>query len=186
MADTRRRALDAAVTLVGTGGMRALTHARVDAEAGLPAGSASNWFRTRAALVAGLVDWIAEAELADLTDSTRSAEAGAAPLDIEGFVSALTAMIERQTEQNALRTRARLTLFLDASPEVQGPLHAQRRTFARWMRDRAEALGMPDPDAAARTLLACGNGLVMHRLTVDPGAPVRPVVERAVRGCVRS
>jgi AcrR family transcriptional regulator len=172
--------------------MRALTHARVDAEAGLPAGSASNWFRTRAALVAGLVDWIAEAELADLTESTRPAdsadpaEAGAAHLDVEGFVSALTAMIERQTERNALRTRARLTLFLDASPEVQGPLHAQRRTFARWMRERAEELGMPDPDAAARTLLACGNGLVMHRLTVDPDAPVRPVVERAVRGCLRA
>lgn len=184
MADTRRRALDAAVTLVGTGGMRALTHARVDAEAGLPAGSTSNWFRTRAALVAGLVDWIAEAELADLS-GTVSAPGGQAPLDADGFVSALTAMIERQTEQHPLRTRARLTLFLDAAPEVQTPLHAQRRVFARWMRERAEELGMPDPDAAARTLLACGNGLVMHRLTVDPGAPVRPVVERAVRGCLR-
>lgn len=181
MADTRRRALDAAVALVGTGGMRALTHARVDAEAGLPAGSASNWFRTRATLIAGVVDWIAEAELADLAELAAPRHAS---LDLEDFVAALTAMIERQTEQHALRTRARLTLFLDASPEVQTPLHAQRRTFARWMRERAEELGMPDPDAAARTLLACGNGLVMHRLTVDPGAPVRPVVARAVRGCL--
>ena len=47
--------MNAAVELVGGQGIRALTHARVDAQAGLPLGSTSNHFRTRAALVAGLV-----------------------------------------------------------------------------------------------------------------------------------
>ena len=67
MAATRDRALEAAVRLVGEQGIRALTHARVDEEAGLPKGSTSNWFRTRDALVAGVLVWIAEQERAELT-----------------------------------------------------------------------------------------------------------------------
>lgn len=180
MAATRERALDAAVALVGEGGMRALTHARVDAAAGLAAGSTSNWFRTRAALVAGLIDWIAEQERSDLA-ATLGPDA---PLDADGLIDAITRAVELQTGPQALRTRARLTLFLDASPLAQTPLHAQRATFEEGLRAVAHRLGMPDADAAARTLLACGNGLIMHRLTVAPGAPVRPVVERAVRGCL--
>ena len=67
MSSTRERALGAAVRLVGEQGVRALTHARIDAEAGLPKASTSNWFRTRDALVAGVVVSIAEQERADLT-----------------------------------------------------------------------------------------------------------------------
>ena len=67
MAITRERALEAAVQLVGEQGIRALTHARVDERAGLPKGSTSNWFRTRDALVAGVIAWIAESERADFS-----------------------------------------------------------------------------------------------------------------------
>ncbi|HEX5919668.1 MAG TPA: TetR family transcriptional regulator, partial [Nocardioides sp.] len=46
MPDRRTVLLDAALELVGTQGMRGLTHRAVDAAAGLPAGSTSNYFRT--------------------------------------------------------------------------------------------------------------------------------------------
>ena len=42
------------------------THSRVDAHAGLPRGSTSNYFRTRDALLAGVAAWIAEGETRDL------------------------------------------------------------------------------------------------------------------------
>ena len=64
-AATRERALQAAVELLGAEGVRALSHARVDERAGLPPGTTSNWFRTRRALLGGVVDWIAERERAD-------------------------------------------------------------------------------------------------------------------------
>ena len=32
--------------------------------------------------------------------------------------------------------------------------------------------------------MAAADGLVMHRVTVDPDADVRPVIERAVRACM--
>ena len=40
----------------GTAGLRALTHNRVDERAALPRGSTSNYFRTREALILGIVE----------------------------------------------------------------------------------------------------------------------------------
>jgi DNA-binding transcriptional regulator YbjK len=177
MASTRDRALAAAVQLVGEQGVRALTHVRVDEFAQLPKGSTSNWFRTRAALIAGVVAWIAEHERADF-------DAAPVPQNATRFISAFTRMIEVQTSEHALRTRARLALFLDGATEAREPLLAQRELFAEWMHQVASALGMASPELAARTLMACADGLILHRLTVDPDASVRPVVERAVKGCL--
>ena len=47
---SKTRALDAAIDLLGTQGLRALAHTRVDERASLPKGSTSNYFRTRQAL----------------------------------------------------------------------------------------------------------------------------------------
>ena len=47
--------LDAAIRVLGSGGPRQLTHRAVDAEAGVPVGSTSNYFRTREALVDAVV-----------------------------------------------------------------------------------------------------------------------------------
>ncbi|HEY5155559.1 MAG TPA: TetR family transcriptional regulator, partial [Acidimicrobiales bacterium] len=56
MTDRRTVLLDAALELVGTEGMRGLTHRAVDAAAAVPAGSTSNYFRTRDALILGIVE----------------------------------------------------------------------------------------------------------------------------------
>lgn len=181
MATTRERSLEAAVDLVGTQGIRALTHARVDAEAGLPRGSTSNHFRTRAALVAGVVQWIAEQETRDL------GEVLAQPFDdVDGFVDVFSAGIELLTGPHAVRTRARYALFLEAAsdPELFAPLRAQREGIAAWSRSLLVALGARHPDTALHAFMAFGDGIVLHRLSVDPDAPVRESVEVAVRGCL--
>ncbi len=51
MGTRRDDLLDAAICVLGESGIRGLTHRAVDAAAGLPAGSASNLFRTRDALL---------------------------------------------------------------------------------------------------------------------------------------
>ncbi|MGW4928733.1 TetR/AcrR family transcriptional regulator [Agromyces sp. NPDC004153] len=178
MAATRDRALDAAVELLGSDGMRALTHARVDARAGLPPGTTSNWFRTRRALLIGVVDWMAELERADF-------DAGETPMPPgpEALIENMCAAIDLQTGPYAARTRARYALFLELAPdpELGEPLRRQRGEFERWTEQLVTAAGIPDPVPAARALMALGDGLMLHRLTVDPALDVRPVVERAVR-----
>lgn len=181
MANTRERALDAAVELVGTQGIRALTHTRVDVQAGLPRGSTSNHFRTRSALLSGVCAWIAEQETHDI------AAALAQPFeDLDGFIDIFTAAIELLTGRYAVRTRARYALFLEAAtdPDLFAPLHAQREGMAVWSRNLLTTLGAKHPDAATRAFMAFGDGIILHRLSVDPDAPVRESVVVAVHGCL--
>lgn len=183
MAGTRERALQAAVALLGTDGVRALSHARVDERAGLPPGSTSNWFRTRRALLAGVVDRMAESERADV-DPTGTPHV-TSPADL---VAGLCAMTELQTTRYAARTRARYALFLELSgdPELAGPLLRQRREFERWTEAVVTAAGIPDPGPATRALMALAEGLMLHRLTVDATLDMRPPIERAVAALAAS
>ena len=138
MATIRERVLAAAIDLVGARGVRSLTHVRVDAAAGLPKGSTSNHFRTRAALIAGVIDAIATAERDELA----------------------------------------------AEPELRAPLEAQRHEYEVFTRGLLASLGADDPDAAVRTLMAALDGLILHRVTVDPDAPVHPTIDRVLRACL--
>ena len=182
-ATTRERALEAAVDLLGAQGVRALTHARVDERAGLPPGSTSNWFRTRKALLAGVVDWVAEQERTDFAPAAMSPIEG-----LEGLIEGLCAMTELQSGPYAVRTRARYALFLELSgdPDLGEPLLRQRREFERWTEQIVITVGITDPAPAARALMALADGLLLHRLTVDPGLDLRPAIERAVRALATS
>lgn len=169
---TRIRALDAAIDVVGRDGVRALTHARVDAAAGLPRGSTSNHFRTRAALVAGVIAHIAERERADSGIPTIRTP--------DDLAATLTGMVEVQSTAFATRTRARYALFLEADADAADPLHRGRAGFEKWVRDMLFALGGTDAAERAPFLMATCEGLLLHRLTVDPDAPVGTSVVLAV------
>jgi DNA-binding transcriptional regulator YbjK len=182
-AATRERALEAAVELLGAEGVRALSHARVDDRAGLPAGSTSNWFRTRRALLGGIVDWIAERERADFDPDAMSEVTG-----LDGLVEGLCALVELLAGPFAARTRARYALFLELAddPELGEPMRRQRREFERWTEQIVMAVDIPDPVPATRALMALGDGLLLHRLTVDPELDMRPAIERTVRALAKS
>lgn len=179
--NTKERALRAAVEEVGDYGIRALTHARVDARAGLAKGSTSNWFRTRAALLAGLIDHIADAERSDtppLPTQDMATE--------EDLIELICSLIETESGPRAARTRVRLALSLEAvhDPDLLAPLLRQRAVMIQWAAALLSHFGADDSEEAARTLLACANGLLFHRLTVDPAGEIRPVVARCVHGCL--
>ena len=177
-AATRDRALEAAVELLGVEGVRALSHARVDDRAGLPPGSTSNWFRTRRALLGGIVEWIAERDVADFDPSSLPVVTG-----VEDLVAGLSAMTELQSGPYAARTRARYALFLELAddPRLGEPLRRHRRGIAEWLERIVTEVGIPDPGPATKALMALGDGLLLHRLTVEPDLELRPVIERAVR-----
>ena len=177
-AATRERALAAAVDLLGEQGVRAMTHARVDVQAGLPPGSTSNWFRTRRALLGGVVDWIADREADDLDPVAMSAIRGPAAL-----IDGMCAMGELRTGAHAARTRARYALFIELAgdPELGERLQQQHRQFQGWTEQLVTAAGIADPVPTTRALMALLDGLLLHRLTLDPTLDLRPAIERAVR-----
>ena len=81
--------------------------ARIDQRAGLPNGSTSNYFRTLAALLAGVVEAIAEREM-------PSVHADVVPGSAAELVDSLCGGIEYLTGPRRTLTTARLVLFVEA------------------------------------------------------------------------
>ena len=67
--NTRRRSAlaDAAIEVLGTAGIHKLSHRAVDERAGLPAGTAANYFPRRDDLLAAAAERVAELHVAEMT-----------------------------------------------------------------------------------------------------------------------
>ena len=91
-----------------------------------------------------------------------------------------------QTGPLAARTRARYALFLEGAHDrvMLEPLLAQRAAYVEWTASLLAHVGAAHPADAVRTLMAASEGLILHRLSVDPDAEIRPVIDRAVRACL--
>lgn len=172
----RQRALDAAVLLVGREGLRSLTHARVDQQAGLPRGSTSNYFRTRTALVSGVVDWMVERELPQVG-------AGVSATTPAELVDTLCDLFEYVTRHNRDMTTARLVLFMEASHNValREAVSRGRTAMESSMAGALARLGASDAGVASAALMACLEGLILHRVVRHDESDPRPVIELVVR-----
>ncbi len=177
MATTRERVLDAALELVGTSGLRALTHGRIDEAAGVPRGSTSNYFRTRAALCAGVVEHLVALEFADFDPSLL-----ARVLDADVLASAMAELIELQATAFRTRTIARFTFFLEAThnPELQRILDRNRALYEEWMRSVLARLGARSAEHTVRSVMATADGLLLHRITVGRDLDLRATMRGAI------
>lgn len=172
----RDRVLDAAIQLLGTQGLKGLTHRRIDAEADLSPGSTSNYFRTRNALLRGVAEAILVREVAGM-------EATFAPRSAEELLDALVALLNRTTEDQRTLTSARLVLFMEAShdPALRETLGRGRVVLETALRQALHDLGVSDTLASARAIMACAEGLILHRIARHDDSDIRPVLNLVVR-----
>ncbi|GAA3338128.1 TetR/AcrR family transcriptional regulator [Amorphoplanes nipponensis] len=156
---------DAAIALIAELGMRGLTHRAVDARAGLPAGTASAYLRTRKALVEAVVQRIADLDTRDLAARDVAAgEAGTAP-DPDVLAARVAALLDDWLTTGRARTLARYACLLEATH------HRELRPILAYgvaMRSRAAALlaaaGASEPDRRGSHLVAAVDGLLFDRL----------------------
>jgi DNA-binding transcriptional regulator YbjK len=179
MAATKVRALDAAIELVGTEGLRALTHVRVDERAELPKGSTSNYFRTRAALLTGVVERIVEREMPGVGEAFS-------PTSAEDLVDAFCRLFAYTTETNRTLTTARLVLFMEASHDerLREALTRGRDAMTATVLPALAQLGAQNPLAASAAIAACFEGLILHRIARHDDADPRPTFELLVRAAL--
>ena len=187
--DRRTAILDGALAVLAEQGMRGLTHRAVDAAAGLPPGSTSYYFRSRAALVAGCVQRLVERDLAEDVAAVDAAVLSAGQDLPTVLAEVLTAVGVRMATTERQRTLARYELSLAA---VRDPaLRAELVTGGDMIRRRGAALlaraGVVGPDAAEE-LAALLDGLVYTALVRGPhdadalAAWLRPPLHRLVNG----
>lgn len=171
--------MDAAIELVGTEGLRALTHRRVDQHAGLPAGSTSNYARTRARLLQATMERIIEREAPATREATM-------PGTADQLVEAMARLIDDTTGERRTLTAARLTLFMEAghNPQLREAVTGGRHQLEGFVTQVFSRLGATDPSAAATALMACAEGIILHRVVRHDTGDARDALRVVIHGAL--
>jgi len=151
--------MDAAIITLAREGMRGLTHRAVDRAAGVAEGSTSYYFRTREALLVGVLDRLADLSTAEI-----------ATVDAHDL-AAVAGLIEHWATAGRERMLARFELTLEATRRPQ--LRAALERLSGHFRSMAEAVladtNVPDAKRRAADLVAHIDGLLFDQV-VGAGA----------------
>ena len=184
--DIRRRALaDAGLRVLAEEGSRGLTHRAVDDAAEVPVGTTSNYFRSREALIAGLVDRIGE-RLAPTADELerRAAREPSAAL----FADYLRDIVRRLMDDRQV-TSALFELRLESSrrPDLAAILGAWQRAGFEGDVAFNTAAGLPGGRREIALFHYAIDGLLLDRLTtsIDPDTSTDDVIDDLVAGILR-
>ncbi len=184
--DERRSALaDAGIRVLAEEGARGLTHRAVDAAAGTPRGTASNYFPTRDDLISALVDRIEERLTPD-PDAFPSRESRSP--DTALFADYVRDVVRRLSADPHV-SLALLELRLEAArrPAVAKALGSWRQRAFNDDVGFNERAGLPGGRTEIALLHYAIDGLMLDHLTVplDTGlsvdAAVTELVERILR-----
>ncbi|MGI5273429.1 TetR/AcrR family transcriptional regulator [Nonomuraea sp. CA-218870] len=162
--ERRDRLRDAAIEVLAAAGGRGLTHRAVDAEAGVPAGTAKNYYPTREALLAGA----AERCLERYHEARRAA--AAPPGDREGLVALLRSLLADVAGPGRARLLAYLELQAEAARRpwlstVLDPIAAA--DFAAFEAAQ-RAAGLPVTPARAAAVTLAMHAAIPHLLAGGP------------------
>ncbi len=181
--------LDAAITVLGERGFRALTHRAVDAAADLPVGSASNLFRTREALLDAVVERFAARERAVWEDIA----ARVCPTTPWELVDAMTELAHSAVGPHRTLTLARYAILVEAgiNPSLRAQLLVTGARVNVWFTNWLRITGSADPSRDAPILMNHWTGLVLHELAnpdpaFDPSVQLRALVTAVVSAEVRT
>lgn len=137
----------------------------------MPPGSASNYFRTREALLTGIAERLAERDYADWSAVTRVSAPSTLPQLIEGLSQLLTHTVTT----DRTRTLARYALFLESHnlPTLADTLHHGHLRLTEWIDTLLRAVAPTAPAGTTKLLVDYVDGAVLHQLTY-PAADYDP------------
>ena len=163
--ERRNQILDAAIDILCDDGVGGLTHRQVDSRADLPAGTTSNYFRTRQALL--------EATAARTVDlhwqRAEGLQSAVGPLSRDGLRALLIRMLEPEDEYRRW-TLARFELFMESTRrEELRPLMKELQAAAvKTATLIVEAAGFTPAPERMDELSRLLNGFVFSNLTIAP------------------
>ena len=181
----RRAALaDAAIEILGTAGIHHLSHRAVDEQAGLPPGTASNYFPRRGDLLAAAAHRVAQLNLADMAAADREAATPAGP-------DLLAQLIGAALHDFATRHRTRylavfeLTLEATRQPRLAETMAQLGAAMVDATVAEHRALGLPTSPQQVQALSTLFAGTLLTLVTGPPGA-VTPQSTLALARCLVS
>ncbi|MEU2751466.1 TetR family transcriptional regulator C-terminal domain-containing protein [Streptomyces collinus] len=185
MVSERRTLLaDAALDVLADEGVRGLTHRAVDRKAALPPGTTSAYFRTRAALLTGLVSRLVQLDQAELQAIAENLP----PIrTAEQLVDGMVLLTrQRLTGEGRRRSLARYACTVESvrDPELREILIPRENAGREAVRLFLAGQGVTDVENRTHTLLTCIDGLVFDRL-VSGGEVLREPLEGLVAAALR-
>lgn len=167
--ERRAQLLDAAIEILGDVGVGGLTHRAVDDRAGLPAGTTSNYFRTRLALLEATAARIVEVQW----QYVATLQQGLGSLTRDTLAAMMTKMVTELAGENGRRQLARYELFNEGvrRPELR-PLLSEMQSAA--MKSAAlilAAAGLEPTEEQVGELARLLNGLAYSNLTFTADQP---------------
>jgi DNA-binding transcriptional regulator YbjK len=180
--NVRRRAqlADAAIALLAEAGVHGVTHRAVDNRTGLPAGTASNYFRNRESLLVAAAERVGELHFADM-DSAAATHRPASGSTRQQAVDLITgSLLEAATTQ---RSRY-LAIFELRMESLRRPALAEamsalfQRSVAFTTSHHAE-LSLNIPPEAVPTMVTLYGG-ALFTLVTSPPQHITPELVRGI------
>jgi DNA-binding transcriptional regulator YbjK len=183
----RRRALaDAVIEVLGTAGIHKLSHRAADERAGLPAGTAANYFPRRDDLLSAAAERVAELHVAEMTAADRNASAPASAASGPGMLAELIgASLHDAATRNRTRYLAAYELALESTRQPALAEAMSRLGAAAFGTTLAEhlILGLDTTPEQVQALIALYNGTLLT-LVVAPPETVTPEATLALARCL--
>ncbi|WNV76830.1 TetR/AcrR family transcriptional regulator [Geodermatophilus sp. DSM 44513] len=180
----RRAALaDAAIALLATEGIHGLTHRAAEGAAGLPTGTAANYFPSREELLVAAAERAVALHLEDMARIDRA-------VDVSSSTSPLAELIAVSLHEAATASRERylavfeLQLEARRRPALAAALARLSSVATAFTADEHRTLGLGVPPEAIPTLVTLYGG-VLFTLVTGPGGVERDVVRRLAHAVVR-
>lgn len=162
----RRHLLQSAITVVGRGGLRGLTHRAVDREAGLAEGTCSVYYRTRLALLTALTEHVT----VQLTEDVARMAEGLPDLDAhpDAVAEQTTALLWGWSRDPALLvTVGELGLEAVRTPSLRSDAGRWREQLIDVVAGVVERACKPEPRLRARAVVASLEGVALSALAYD-------------------
>jgi AcrR family transcriptional regulator len=184
MATRREELLDAAITVLGERGIHALTHRAVDTAARLPAGSASNHFRTRDTLLNAVVERFAARERAIWENLAMRMY----PTTPDELAEVIVIAAKEATGRHRTLTQARYAILVEAGihPSLRAQLSTTGAGVNAWFMNWLRVAGSTDPERDAPIIMNHYTGLILHDLAnpdpaFDPTDQITALVTTVIR-----
>ena len=171
----RRELADAAIGLLASSGVHGLTHRAVENAAGLPPGTASNYFRTREALLVAAAERVAELHFAETDRDATAASSGPQPgATLPAMAEEVAGMLAGSLLAAATTHRDRylavFELLFEARrrPALAAALAGLQQDATQFTAGLHARLGLPIPASAVPTLIALYEGALFTLLITPP------------------
>lgn len=171
---------DSALAVVGARGMRALSHAAVDEQAGLPKGSTSYYCRKRIDLLRLTLRRLFDVDREEL-QTAADALIAASPLTVQDVAYVVAGVVERWlTEPRRSITRARFELFLAVAheEELRDLNHEHMYAVLALSKGVADVIEPPSVMEHVATTLMLADGLMINVIRQGLPSPSRDDIAR--------